>query len=348
MFFNNKVKIKKEADMKKKTNKPILSQIFQKVAPRIGATIIMEPEWGVVGQIIFKNGRKRYFRFTSLDINTLGASEVAKDKDFANFFMRKMGYPTISGKTFFLQEWAETNNSERDINAAYLYAKEIGLPVIVKPNSGSQGACVSLVYNKREFYRAIRAVFKRDRVALVQQQVKGKDYRFVVLDNQVISAYQRISLNVIGDGFSTIFDLLREKQNHFINLDRDTKIKLDDPRIIEKLKRRGLSLESVIDKGERVYLLDNANLSTGGDAVDVTKTAHSDFKRIAVRLTRDMGLRLCGVDFMINGDVAKKPAVYWILEINSAPGLDHYAQTGSVQKKIVEDLYLKVLKSMEK
>jgi len=347
MFFNNK--IKKEKVMKKKNNKSILSQILQKVAPRIGATVVMEPEWNFVGQIIFKNGRKRYFRGSSLDINTLGASEIAKDKDFANFFMCKMGYPTISGKTFFSREFAETIGSERNIDAAYLYAMEIGFPVIVKPNSGSQGTCVALVYNKRrEFYRAIRAVFKRDRIALVQQQVNGKDYRFVVLDNEVISAYERIPLNVVGDGFSTILILLQKKQDRFIALKRDTKIKLNDVRIAEKLKHKGLSLNSVPSKGERVYLLDNANLSTGGDAVDVTKIAHLEFKRIAVRLTHDMGLRLCGVDFMINGDVAKKPETYWILEINSAPGLDHYAQTGFVQKKIVEDLYLKVLKSMEK
>lgn len=346
MFFNNK--IKKEAVMKKKTAKPFLSLILQKIAPRIRAVVVMEPEWNVAGQIIFKNGKKRYFRFTSLDINTLGASDIAKDKDFANFFMNKMGYPTISGKTFFSREWAETIGSERNMDAAYLYAKELGFPVIVKPNSGSQGACVSLVYNKREFYRAMRAVFKRDRVALVQRQVKGKDYRFVVLDNEVISAYQRIPLNVVGDGHSTIFTLLQKKQEYFIVLNRDTKIKLDDPRIIEKLKHKGLSLEFAPSKGERVYLLDNANLSTGGDAVDVTKTAHPEFKRIAVCLTKDMGLRLCGVDFMIQGDVVKKPETYWILEINSAPGLDHYAQTGSVQKKIVEGLYLKVLKSMEK
>ena len=61
-----------------------------------------------------------------------------------------------------------------------------------------------------------------------------------------------------------------------------------------------------------------------------------------------MGLRLCGVDIMVDGDITKKPNTYWILEINSAPGLDHYAKTGQAQEKIVEDLYLEVLKSMEK
>jgi D-alanine-D-alanine ligase-like ATP-grasp enzyme len=335
---------------KKKNVTPLLGRVLQKIAPRIGATVIMEPEWGIVGQIIYKSGRKRYFRYSSLDLNPLGASEIAKDKDYANLFMKRMGYPVVPGsKTFYSNEWAKTIGSPlRNIDAAYRYAKKLGFPVIIKPNSGSQGADVTLVYTKREFYRAIRAVFKRDRVALVQRPVKGKDYRLVVLDDKVISAYERIPLNVIGNGVSTISRLLREKQRHFAVSSRDTRIRPDDPRILGKLKRQGLNLSSVPAKGERIYLLDNANLSAGGDAVDVAATVHQSFKKIAVRVTKDMGLRLCGVDLMIAGDITKKPDTYYILEINSAPGLDHYIRVGRIQEKIVEDMYLAVLKSMDK
>jgi D-alanine-D-alanine ligase-like ATP-grasp enzyme len=60
-----------------------------------------------------------------------------------------------------------------------------------------------------------------------------------------------------------------------------------------------------------------------------------------------MGLRLCGVDLMIEGDISQKPGTYHVLEINSAPGLDHYAKIGKAQEKVVEDLYLQVLKHME-
>jgi D-alanine-D-alanine ligase-like ATP-grasp enzyme len=61
-----------------------------------------------------------------------------------------------------------------------------------------------------------------------------------------------------------------------------------------------------------------------------------------------MGLRLCGVDLMIEGDISQRPGTYWVLEINSAPGLDHYAKIGKAQEQIVEDLYLEVLKHMER
>ena len=101
-------------------------------------------------------------------------------------------------------------------------------------------------------------------------------------------------------------------------------------------------------KGQQVFLLDNANLSTGGDSVDVIDHLHSEFKKIAINLTRDMGLRLCGVDLMVQGEISKKPEKYWILEINAAPGLDHYAKMGKTQQKIVENLYLEVLKHLER
>ena len=107
-----------------------------------------------------------------------------------------------------------------------------------------------------------------------------------------------------------------------------------------------LALRSVPERGKRIYLLDNANLSSGGDAVDVTKPIHLEFKKMAIKLTRDMGLRLSGVDLMVAGDIRNAPKKYWVLEINAAPGLDHYVKTGLAQQKIVENLYLKVLKSL--
>lgn len=335
---------------KKKKESLVLGRMLQKIAPRIGAKIVLEPEWGIVGQITFKSGRHSYFRYNTVDLNSLGSSEIAKDKDYANFFMGRMGYPVIPGsKTFFSDRWGKAiGASHRNIDAAYRYAQSLSLPVVVKPNSGSQGVGVALVHNKREFYRAMRAVFEIDRIALVQKLVRGKDYRIVVLDERVISAYERIPLNVVGDGKSTIEDLLKRKQQKFVASSRDTRIKPKDPRMAEKLKWQGLNFNSVPTKGEKVFLLDNANLSSGGDSVDVTKNVHPEFGRIAVKLTKDMGLRLCGVDLMVDGDISQKPTVYWVLEINSAPGLDHYARSGKAQEKIVENLYLEVLKSMER
>jgi D-alanine-D-alanine ligase-like ATP-grasp enzyme len=335
--------------MTKKTRATLLIRLLTKIAPTIGASIFLEPEWNVAGQIIFKNGKKSYFRYNILDLNPMGASKIAKDKDYSNFFMQKIGYPIVpKSKTFFSETWGRTIGSpERNIEAAYKYAQKIGLPVIVKPNSGSQGFCVSLVHNKKEFFDSVKDIFEYDKIVLVQKPVYGKDYRLVILDDKLISAYERIPLNIVGDGKSTIAKLLENKQKQFVVSGRNTKIKISDPRIIRKLEHQGLSFQSIPNKNQKVFLLDNANLSTGGNSIDVTDEVHPDFKKLAIELTRDMGLRLCGVDLMINGDISQPKKEFWVLEINSAPGLDHYAKIGKEQEKIVENLYLEILKHLE-
>lgn len=218
----------------------------------------------------------------------------------------------------------------------------------MKPNSKSQGWGVAKVHNKKELERAARFISARENVFLIQKPARGDDYRLVVLDDKVISAYRRIPLSVMGDGSSSIATLLRKKQRTFRRAGRDTNIKLNDYRFVLRLRRLGKSLKYVPKLGEEVILLDNANLSTGGDAVDVTKKLHPEWNSLAVKITRDMGLRFCGVDLMIRGSIAEPPkGNYVILEINSAPGLDHYASVGGKQRRIVENLYLKVLRAMK-
>ncbi len=318
------------------------------MAPRVGARVVLEPEWGIVGRIIFANGTNSHFRYNTLDLNPMGGSAISQDKDYSNFFMKLDGYPTVPGsKTFFTKSWAKAvGTPRRSIDAAYRHARSIGFPVVVKPNSGSQGVSVCIVRTRNEFYAAVRRVFKSDRIVLVQKPVMGNDYRIVVLDNRVISAYKREPLNVVGDGRSSIRALLKAKQRAFVASSRDTRLRLDDPRIAMKLRHQKLTMRSILAKDTRVFLLDNANLSTGGDSFDVTRMVHPGFKKIAMQLTKDMGLRLCGVDLMISGDISEKPGEYWVLEINSAPGLDHYVKMGKAQERVVEQLYLEVLRHL--
>ncbi len=327
---------------------PLVSRILARLAKRAGVKVNLEPEWKFAGQVVLPSGRKMYFRNTNLDLNPLGASEIARDKDYANYFMSKMGYPTVPGRVFFSDHWSKAISSKRNLSAAWRYARKLGLPVIVKPNSRSQGVGVSKVFTKREFYQAARFIFQKDNIMLVERALVGQDYRIVVLDKEVISAYERLPLTVIGNGRDTISKLLVSLQRKFIRTDRDTIIDHNDFRIKTKLRREHLRLNSVPTKGQKVVLLDNANLSAGGEALDVTERIHPGFRKFAVRLTRDMGLRYCGVDLMLSGEISKPPWKFWVLEVNAAPGLDHYATIGATQAKVVDGLYLKVLLAMRR
>lgn len=320
-----------------------VSPILAKICADMGIIINIEPRYGYVGQIVLADGRKRYFRSTNFDLNPLGASEVARDKSYAAYFMQLMGYPVVEGRQFLLDWWGERISAGEDAGASIPYANTLGYPVIVKPNSKSQGSGVVKVYSDGELMMAIQSYQEKERVFLVQKFIPWRDYRILVLDNEVISAYERIPLSVTGNGVSTVRELLGIKQEQFNAQGRDTRIRIDDPRISQCLERRQRSLESTVPNQETWQLLDNANLSSGGDARDVTEQIHPMYEGLAVQLTRDMGLRYCGVDLFVNGDLTSSFDECVICEINAAPGIDNYASIGPEQQKRVEDMYRKVV-----
>lgn len=205
---------------------------------------------------------------------------------------------------------------------------------------------VSAVHSAEEYYQAAADAFDKDRVILVQKIVTGKDYRLVVLDDEVLSAYERLPLTVAGQEGRTIQALLFEKQSAFRKAGRDTELNLEDPRMLRRLARLGMALDTVLEPKFRVVLLDNANLSSGGESVDVTSDIHPGYKAIAVGLTRDMGLRYAGIDLMVQGDISKKPGRYTVIEINASPGIDNYAAGGERHMEVVANLYRKVLEAI--
>jgi len=325
---------------------PFVTEILKRIAPRIRAKLIIEPEYKFVGQIIFKNGKKTFFNNTSFNINHLGSVGISKDKGYSAFFLNRMGYKIPEGNTFFSKELNDNIKIKRTIDDGFKYAEKLGFPVILKPNSKSQGVLVAKIHNKTEYYRVAKKILKVSTVMIVERFYEGKDYRVVVLDDKVISAYQRIPLYIVGDGKDNILKLLKKKQKQFEKDGRDTRIEFEDFRMQLKLKRKALTFKSVITKGQKISLLDNANLSTGGSALDVTETIHPKFRDLSIRITKDMGLRLCGVD-IITGDITEDNDDYVVIEINGAPGLDNYGSIGKKQQRIVDDLYLQILKSLE-
>jgi D-alanine-D-alanine ligase-like ATP-grasp enzyme len=323
-------------------------ELIKKLAPQIGATVLLEPEYGIVGQITFKDGKKSYFRRGVLNLNYAGSVQIAKDKQYTSFFLKQLGYQVPEGEAFFSERVNENYSIrvKKTVNDGFKYAQSLGFPVIVKPNRLTEGRLVTKVHSPEEFYQTAHQIFLQDSVLIVQKFYSGKDYRIVVLDGEVIAAYQRIPFSVVGDGTSSILELIRQKKETFLTNSRETKVDSEDYRIQNNLQRQKLNLESVLPEGAKLSLLDNANLTTGGEAVDVTEDIHPDFYKLAVGITKDMGLRLCGVD-IITGDLTLPQKDYAVIEINGHPGLEHYASLGERQTKRVEDLYLKILKVME-
>lgn len=326
-----------------KRHRSLIVSAATAVAREVGADIYLEPDWGMTG-CLTKGRRKVFFVGSAIDINRSGASALAKDKDYTARFLSQCGYSVVpNSRTFYSKEWGkELGVNDRGLVAAVTYAEKIGFPVVVKPNSGMQGTGVAMVWTKGEVRQALREIFQYDRVALVQSAVAGRDYRLVVLDGMVVAAYERRPLSVIGDGKTTIAGLFERLLQQQARKGRKVAIDIADVRIHRKLKHGGHSIATVPARGEEVVLLDAANLSLGGEAVDVTAVLHPRFKRLAVTMARDAGLLWCGIDLMVVGDIKDPPAQYWVLEINAAPGISHFAAIGPQTRARVLAVYMAV------
>ena len=323
------------------------ASVLQKIATEIGAKILIEPEYELIGHITFRNGKRTVFRNTRFNINGFGSANLAQDKAFSNYFLGTLGYKVTEGKTFFSDKMCQKVANPRNIDEGWQYAEKLGLPVIVKPLNLSSGILVTKVYNKNEYYEVAKKIFNVQSVLIVERFYLGNDFRISVLDNEVMAAYQRIPLSIIGNGKSTILELLTIKQEELVKKVEKISIDLADFRIFKNLQKQNLTFESIVPQGMIVYLLDNANLSAGGQAVDMTDNIHPDFQQLAINITKDMGLRLAGVDILTQ-NITQPLVDYTLLEVNSAPGLTHYASLGEKQRQQVEHLYRKILQELEK
>src|SRR5690625_4504056 len=165
------------------------------------------------------------------------------------------------------------------------YAEQIGYPVVAKPTLGSLGKGVTTnIQSEAELIKAIEHV--KDigyENIIIEEYFEGEDYRIYVVDGEVVAATKRVPANVVGDGKQTIEKIINEKnklrnENPYL---RTKLIEVDD-NLRETLKKQDLGVDDVPEKGKKIYVRNVANISTGGDPVDVTETLPSDIKNIAI------------------------------------------------------------------
>ncbi len=213
-----------------------------------------------------------------------------------------------------------------DEDDAWVAAQEIGLPVVVKPQDGNQGKGISVNLTTEEQVRkAYRAAIEFRDDIMVEKYLPGHDYRLLVIGNKLIAAARRDPPLVIGDGEHTVRQLVdivnsdpRRSDGHATSL---TKIRFDEI-ALARLAEQGYAADSVPPRGTRVVLRNNANLSTGGTATDVTDDVHPELAAAAVAAAQTVGLDICGIDVVC--DTMLKPLEDQgggIVECNAAPGL---------------------------
>lgn len=211
----------------------------------------------------------------------------------------------------------DTDMDEEDIDN--LVSPFYNKTLVVKPRNTNYGTGITVFAkkaSKKQILDAIKYAFKFDNNILIEEYVKGMEYRFLVVDGKCLSIAHRRIASVVGDGKSTIKELIEEKNKepwHFLT---GTPVKMDEP-VVEYLKLQNYTFDSIIPNGKRVFLRTNSNCSTGGESIDMTPIMPNKFKKIAEKAAKAFDAKICGVDIIIN-DLEKDD--YSIIEINDNPG----------------------------
>ena len=241
------------------------------------------------------------------------AVELASDKEETNRILANLGLPVPRQRLV---------QREDDAVAA---AERIGYPVVVKPFNANHGRGITIhVTSEEEVRRAFEVAREHSRSVIVESFITGEDHRMVVIAGELVAVARRVPGHVVGDGTSTIEQLVEE-------VNRDPRRGIGHEKVLTRLMfdhqaetmlaRKGYTRETVPAAGEQVFLRSTGNLSTGGTATDMTDVVHPDNAEMAVRAVKAIGLDVGGVDFL-STDITQsyKEVGGAICEINAAPG----------------------------
>lgn len=237
---------------------------------------------------------------------------IVNDKEFVKQMLRN--------KKITVPDGIVIENSMYNKKKAELIAKFSNKRVVIKPRTTNCGIGIT-VFDKpatlEELHNAVNYAFEFDSNILIEDYAEGLEYRFVVINGKCISVVHRRSASVVGDGKKSIRELMADKDKepwHYI---------LENPMLIDEplklfLKNQNLSLDSIPEKGKRIFLRRNSNCSTGGESVDVTDIMPDIFKKIAEKTAKIFKAKICGIDILINDMNCPE---YSIVEVNENPGI---------------------------
>ncbi|RBS62718.1 glutamate-cysteine ligase/gamma-glutamylcysteine synthetase [Enterococcus faecium] len=222
---------------------------------------------------------------------------------------------------------AEFSSMEEAVKAYPRFAEQA---FVIKPKSTNYGLGITIFKEgaSLEDYQAGLAIaFREDSSVLVEEFMPGTEYRFFVIDGEVQAIMLRVPANVIGDGIRTVKELVEEKNSDPLRgTNHRAPLELIQLGELEQLmlKEQGLTIESVPQANQIVYLRENSNISTGGDSIDMTDEFSEAYKKIAVSAVEALGAKISGIDLIIPDkeiDPTTDKKAYGIIEANFNPAM---------------------------
>jgi cyanophycin synthetase len=281
--------------------------------------------------------KQRRIQATMTDRTSALGVEIADEKFRTKELLMRAGIPTPKGAIV------------ESVEEAARLAEDLGYPVAVKPEVGNHGKGITArVSNAEQLAAAFAAACEVHDAVIVEKSLTGFDFRVLVIDGKLVAAALREPAHVVGDGTSSIRQLIdkvnsdprrgvgHEKMLTAITVDAMTE---------RLLSFRGFKLDETLPAEEKLYLKSTGNLSTGGTARDVTDEIHQDVRLMCERVARIVGMDCVGIDIVAPGlDQPLSHGSAGIVEVNAAPGFRMHldpteGKPRNVAKPFVEMLF---------
>ncbi len=273
--------------------------------------------------------QKRIQATTTANTNMI-AVDIAGNKHATKNLLGDMGVPVPKGYRI------------RDIEDLEEILDRVGFPAVVKPLDGNHGKGATVGLRSLEDAQiAFEKAKEYSRWVIVEQQIEGADFRALVVNNKLIAVAKRIPAHVVGDGKKTIQALIDETnadpRRGYGHENVLTQIEIDN-QTMRLLRAAGYELDSVIPKGEELFLKTTANISTGGTAIDLTDEVHPENVVLFERIARIIGLDVAGIDVIAtNVSEPLRENGGGIIEVNAAPGFRmHLAPSEGIGRNVAE------------
>ncbi|MCW5957314.1 MAG: cyanophycin synthetase [Pyrinomonadaceae bacterium] len=273
--------------------------------------------------------QKRIQATTTANTNMI-AVDIAGNKHATKTLLGDMGVPVPKGYRIRLEEDLEET------------LERVGFPAVIKPLDGNHGKGATVgIRSLDEAKIAWEKAKEYSRWVIVEQQLQGSDFRALVVNNQLIAVAERVPAHVVGDGKQSIQQLIDETNSDprrgYGHENVLTQIDIDN-QTMRCIRKSGYELESVLPKGERLFLKTTANISTGGTAIDVTDEVHPKNIFLFERIAKIIGLDVAGID-VIAPNVSEPLSENGggIIEVNAAPGFRmHLAPSEGIGRNVAE------------
>lgn len=282
--------------------------------------------------IVFGYGSKQKRIQATISGNTsfIGV-DLAGDKDTTKYLLKEAGIPVPDGIIVYDQD---------ELNSAI---KTLGFPVVIKPLDGNHGRGITVnVRTMGEAFDAFDIAQHISTAVIIERYIQGFDYRLLVINHKFVAALKRTRAFIKGDGRSTIEELIamvnREPRRQKKPGNILTPITMDNV-TLNLLKKQGLGIDSILNKDEILYVKETANVSTGAVPTDVTDQVHPDNIFQAERISKLIGLDICGVDLISpNISIPFQDNRAAIVEVNAAPGIRMHMEPAEGKPRNVAEM----------